>query len=78
MKIKMVECSECDGTGKVPGSEVGLELRTLREKAEIRASDLADYMSISASYLYDLERGNRQLSNGMVASYQAGLEALGR
>lgn len=51
-------------------------LRLRRRLAKIKLVDMAEFMSISAPYLYDLENGNRRFSPQHRATYAAGLAAL--
>jgi hypothetical protein len=37
---------------------------------------MAEALSISETYLYDLERGHRKFTNELLASYQTKLEEL--
>ena len=75
-KLKVKDCAECNGTGTVPADDVGPVLREAREKAGLLQKDVADYMSISGTYLYDLEMGRRPWTNEQVASYQRAVEEL--
>lgn len=75
-KLKTQACPTCGGSGSTPAEGVGEVLRTEREKAGITREALATAMSISMSYLGDLEKGNRRWTNELLESYQKGLEGL--
>jgi transcriptional regulator with XRE-family HTH domain len=75
-KLKTQPCRACAGSGKLPADDVGPILREEREKSGITKQDMADALSISPVYLYDLERGNRKWTNELLASYQEKLEGL--
>lgn len=74
--LKTKCCHACGGSGTLPDGNAGRLLRTERERAGVRVSALADAMNISDSYLYDLERGHRKLTNELLGAYQRGLEKL--
>ena len=57
-----------------PDSPSSLRLR--RRAARIKLVDMAEFMSISAPYLYDLEHGNRRFSPVHQDIYLVGLVAL--
>ena len=57
-----------------PDSPSSLRLR--RRAARIKLVDMAEFMSISAPYLYDLEHGNRRFSSAHRNTYLTGLAAL--
>lgn len=75
-KLKTQPCAGCSGSGVVPADDVGQVLRTEREKLGITGRAVADKLSISDSYLFDLERGSRRWTTELVNSYQSALEAL--
>ena len=75
-KLKMKNCSECAGTGTVPADDVGPVLREAREKAGLLQKDVAEYMGISPTYIFDLETGRRPWTNEQVGSYQRALVEL--
>jgi len=75
-KLKTQPCAGCAGTGVVPADDVGPVLRTEREKLGITGRAVADALSISDSYLFDLERGSRRWTTELVNSYQRALEEL--
>ncbi len=52
------------------------DLRLRRRLANIKLVDMAEFMSISAPYLYDLEHGNRRFSTHHRTAYAQGLAAL--
>jgi hypothetical protein len=52
------------------------DLRLRRRLANIKLVDMAEFMSISAPYLYDLEHGNRRFSTHHRTAYAEGLSAL--
>jgi transcriptional regulator with XRE-family HTH domain len=75
-KLTTKQCDNCGGTGTVPGDGTGEVLRAERERLGLFAKDVADIMGISDSYVYDLEKGNRPLTNDLVARYQTALQEL--
>lgn len=75
-KLKTQACPGCNGVGSVPADDVGPVLRSEREKAGIAQEALADAMSLSRTYLSDLERGNRRFTNELLESYQRALRRL--
>lgn len=75
-QLKTKCCPMCQGSGSVPDDNAGATLRIERERAGVRVRDLATAMNISDSFLYDLERGNRKLTNELLESYQHGLKEL--
>ena len=75
-KLKTQACPGCNGVGSVPADDVGMVLRSEREKAGVTGKDIADAMSISDTYLYELERGTRRWTNELVESYQRALGGL--
>ena len=77
-KLKTQPCRTCAGQGTLPADNVGPILKEEREGLGITQVDMAGHMSISTTFLYDLERGNRRWTNELLASYQAGLEKLGK
>lgn len=65
--MKLVKCPKCSGTGKIVDQrELGLEMKSLREKSGISLRQLAERLKISAPYLSDMERGNRNFSQDRV------------
>lgn len=76
MKLKTRACPSCTGTGQLPADDVGPVLRTEREKAGITQEAVADAMSVSRTYLGDLEKGNRRWTNELLESYQRALRGL--
>ena len=55
---------------------VNLALQARRRRARIKLVDMAAHLSISAPYLYDLERGHRRLSEQHRLAYEQGLATL--
>lgn len=76
MKLKTQACPTCNGSGSVPADDVGSVLMAEREKAGVQRVDVAEKMGVSASYLRDLEQGNRRWTNELLSSYQKALEGL--
>lgn len=59
-KAYSMKCGGCGGTGKVlDPRKVGLAMRDHRESAGVSLRKVALKMGVSAPYLSDLERGNR-------------------
>lgn len=75
-KLKTKPCAGCGGTGQVPADDVGAILREEREKAGVTGKDIAARMGVSDTFVYDLERGARRLTNELLASYQRAMEEL--
>lgn len=75
-KLKTQACGSCGGTGSLPADDVGPVLRAEREKAGITREAVADAMSVSTSYLGDLEKGNRRWTNELLESYQRAVREL--
>lgn len=76
LKLATQTCKECGGKGSLPADDVGQILKGERERVGVEQKELAEYMGISATYLYDLERGNRRWTNEYLAAYLKGLEEL--
>lgn len=76
LKIKLVDCEYCGGTGKQPAEDAREQLRTAREKAGVSMRSLATAMGVSYGYLGDIERGNRKLTPLLAVKYSAKLEEL--
>ena len=56
----MQPCRRCGGSGTEPDDRaIGAEMREKRRAAGLSLRDAAKRMGLSASYLSDLERGNR-------------------
>lgn len=72
-EIELVACKHCGGTGRVPAASTGMILREEREKARVALAAVASDMDISAAYLGDLERGNRDWSNRRVEQFRAAI-----
>jgi len=67
-------CSKCRGTGlEVDPVATGLLLKTRRVEARKTLRGVAARMNRSASYVSDLERGNRSFNAQLITEY---LEAL--
>lgn len=70
MNIHTKKCDRCDGTGRVPDPvAIGDHLRKKRENAGVSLRTIAKQMNISATYLSDMERGNRLWSVVKVEQY---------
>ena len=68
------ECPYCEGTGLALNHQgVGQHVRSLRKQADKSLRRVAREMQISAAYLSDLERGNRNWSQGL---YEDVMDAL--
>lgn len=76
LRIKMVDCEYCGGSGRIPDDTAHEQLRTAREKTGVSMRSLATAMGISYGYLGDIERGNRKLTPFMADKYMAKLEEL--
>lgn len=76
MRIRTVECDKCEGTGKIPAGDTGLQLRDTREKAGVSLRGLSAALGLSPSYVADLELGRRNLNNGLVELYTEALSKL--
>lgn len=72
MRKQTTICKKCGGSGELPmpGS-----MRMLRGKTGKSLRSIADKMGISASYLSDLERGNRQWDAELIARYKREVSA---
>lgn len=75
-KLKTQPCKACDGTGRLPADDVGPQLREERERLGIAQKDVAEAMGISGTYIIDLEKGSRRVTNELLAAYQKALEEL--
>jgi len=65
------KCPKCGGTGKVAlASDIGAEMRKLREKANVSLRSLGARMAFSAAYLSDLELGRRAWNAGLIETYR--------
>jgi hypothetical protein len=76
IKIKTVDCEACLGTGKQPDQGMGPLLKAERVKLGIGLRQMERAMDISRTYLVDMERGSRRMSNKMALLYREQLEAL--
>lgn len=57
----MRTCSKCGGTGReIDHVETGAEMREIRLSAKTTLSEMASFLSISRTYLWDLEKGKRE------------------
>lgn len=69
------ECSHCHGRGLIRSASPQ-SLRKARLDAEIGLCELARRLKLSAAYLSDVERGNRRVTERLLAAYeQIALEA---
>lgn len=75
-KIKLVDCSACNGSGKMPAPEANTQLRAARERAGISMRALAEAMGKSHGYIGDVERGHRTLTATLASLYLSKLEEL--
>jgi len=68
---KTKPCQSCNGTGKqLDQAAIGDELRALRRAAGKSLRDIASALDISAPYLSDLERGNRNWSANRIQQFK--------
>lgn len=59
-KLPQIPCSHCKGKGQVPDlSQIGRDLRDLRETAGVKGTSVAAAMGIATSTLHDMEAGRR-------------------
>jgi transcriptional regulator with XRE-family HTH domain len=65
-------CDKCNGTGKIALTS---EFRRARQDAGLSLRTVATALKISAAYLSDIERGNRQPSVVLTEQFYAVLEA---
>lgn len=68
----MIVCVECNGSG-IDHSATGESMRQLREAEGLSLRALAKRMSLSPSYLSDLEHGRRHWNERLVTSYKHGI-----
>lgn len=72
-------CPHCGGTGLLTNTPpVGPAMRDLRKAHGITMKRVARELAISASYLSDLERGQRTWSQAMAARYEGAIKAIER
>ena len=76
IKLKMVECHECQGTGAEPDESAGPALRAERLKLGIGLRQLSRALDVSATYIMDIESASRRLNNRIAAQYLAKLKEL--
>jgi predicted transcriptional regulator len=63
MSIPTQPCPSCRGTGtSIDHGLIGSILRQEREEADIGLNEMARRLGLNASYLSDMERGNRHWS----------------
>lgn len=71
LDMKTRNCACCQGTGKeVDQRELGKEMMNLRNKKGISLRDMGRMVNLSAPYLSDLERGNRNWNTGLIIKYK--------
>ena len=69
--MRMIECPECFGKGKVPDpATVGQELRKMRLSAGLRLKDLARIIGVTSAYLCDIEKGRRAALANILHHYE--------
>jgi hypothetical protein len=74
--IPLEVCPHCQGTGRRPEPHgLGLFLRSCRRVEQIGVRELASKLSISPTYVCDVEAGRRRPSSELLKRY---LEALQR
>ena len=58
--MKMIRCPKCNGAGAIEDpATCGMRLRLARKKARKGLREVAEAMGISATFLHDMEVGNR-------------------
>lgn len=62
-----IQCSRCNGTGRVPKPGT---VKKLREKAGIGLRDMARLVGVSPAFLCDVEHGRRTLSPELRRKYE--------
>lgn len=71
MKMKMRDCSKCDGTGKeLDPAGVGAEMRKLRLAAGLIQEEVGKSMGLSKQHICALETGNRNWDADLIARYK--------
>ena len=69
------QCSRCGGSGReFDPAAVGQQMRELRMKAGLTLATVAARMVLSAPYISDLERGNRNFNEELVTRYKEALK----
>ncbi len=65
-------CTRCGGTGlEFDHRAIGTELRHIRELKGMSLRDVASRMSLTASYISDLELGRRNWSATLISRYKS-------
>jgi len=78
MKLGM-KCPKCGGTGQVLDPKiVGPEMRELRQKAKLTATDIAERLNFTVPYILDLESGRRGWSKDLQAAYVEAVKLNGK
>jgi len=67
---KMKQCPKCGGSGMIADPS---EMRKLRVSSGLSLREVSNKMGVSAPYLSDLERGNRQWNAKTEASFRNGI-----
>ena len=71
----MKACRHCGGTGfEIDHAEIGRQMRELRTAAKISLAIVAKRLGVSAVYLSDLERGNRNWTKERIEWFKRGLK----
>ena len=69
--MKMIKCSRCAGTGKLPDQrELGAAMRKKRKAGGLSLRVVAKRLAFSPSYISDLELGRRMWTPGMREVYE--------
>lgn len=67
-----VVCRHCGGTGFVPDNRaIGLKFRAIRLAHRKTFREVAEMVGLSAAYVNDLERGNRNWHAEVLARFEA-------
>lgn len=70
MELPMKRCPTCKGVGRITDrAAVAADLRVARRDIGVSLRTMAGNLGITPTYLSDLERGNRLISDRLIASY---------
>ncbi len=70
-------CARCGGTGlEFDHKAVGAELRHIRKMKGMSLRGAASRMSLTASYISDLELGRRNWNETLISRYEEAMECI--